>query len=216
MATTLITSNLIQSRYALFLASRSSAEDRYSSFDLCYGYFYQNRGNLIGSHLEESCLQLWSFLSSWGMVARGNALQGKSYAYLKDVVELINSNPQYYQSAIDTATYTSDMLSLYHGLKGKINLPQKSQKTVITKIMLGVYGCIPAFDQYVCETYGTSTIGDLTKKNIQSIVSTYKNHKAQIDNLATSTYVLSFNNSPITGLRYSAAKIIDMVAFARP
>ena len=149
------------------------------------------------------------------MVVRGNSLQKKSYAYLKDVVEFINHNPQYYLSTIDSATYPTEMLALYHGLKAKINLPQKSQKTVITKIMLGVYGCIPAFDQYVCETYGTSTMGDLTKKNIQGIVSTYNKHKQLIDTLAQATPVLSFNEH-IKGLTYTPAKIIDMIAFTRP
>lgn len=216
MAATVITPNLIQCRYALFVGSRSSATERYSSYDLCYGYFCQNKGKLIGPRLEESCLQLWSFLSSWGMVARGNALQGKSYAYLKDVVEFINRNPQYYQSTIDSATYPAEMLTLYHGLKAKINIPQKSQKTVITKIMLGVYGCIPAFDQYVCDTFGTSTMGDLSIRNISSVVSTYVSHKSQIDSLANNTPLLSFNRSYIVGLSYTPAKIIDMVAFARP
>lgn len=215
MAATVITSNLINSRYRTFLRNRASIDDRYSSYDLCYYYFYQNRGHLIGSNLVTSCLQLWAFLSSWGMVARGNALQGKSYTALQDVITFINNNPQYYFSAIDSSSYESDMLCLYQGLKKALNITQASQKTVITKIMLGVYGCIPAFDQYVCETFGTSTIGDLTKRNIKSVVDLYNKHKQLIDSKAVSTQLLSFNNTS-SGLTYTAAKVIDMVGFARP
>ena len=216
MAATLITPNLINRRYVLFVRHRSSVTERYSSYDLCYGYFYQNKGKLIGTRLEESCLQLWSFLSSWGMVARGNALQGKSYAYLKDAVDFINSNPQYYQSTIDSSIYSQEMLDLYDGLKKKINLLQRNQKTIITKIMLGVYGCIPAFDQYVCDTFGTSTTGNLSSQNIDSVISTYISHKDLIDSLANSTQLLSFNGSSTVGLSYTPAKIIDMIAFTRP
>ena len=216
MAATLITSKLIHSRYQSFILNRGSVNDRYASFDLCYSYFANNKGHLIGKDLESSCLQLWAFLGSWGMVARGNAMQGKSYAYLDKVIAFINSHPKYYSSVIDSPTYPEEMLELYKGLKNAINLSQKSQKTIITKIMLGVYGCIPAFDQYVCETYGTSTLGDLTYRNIQSIISTYTKHKVLIDKLASSTPVLSFGGSTSVGLTYSPAKIVDMVAFSRP
>ena len=215
MATIEITSQLISDRYSAFLKYRRGAEDRYSSFDLCYGYFFCNRGNLVGENLETSCLQLWAFLCSWGMVARGNAMQGKSYASLKHVIQFINDNPQYYLSNIDSNYYVEEMTTLYFGLKKALNLTQASQKTIITKIMLGVYACIPAFDQYVCETLGTSTIGDLTKRNIQSIISIYTKFKQQIESLVATTHVISFNGVPIKKLKYRPAKIIDMIAFTR-
>ena len=215
MAAIEITSQLIADRYSAFLKGRRSAEERYSSFDLCYYYFISNKGNLVGENLETSCLQLWAFLSSWGMVARGNAMQGKSYAVLKGVINFINNNPQYFLSRIDSKNYVEEMISLYFGLKKTLNLDQASQKTIITKIMLGVYACIPAFDQYVCETLGTSTIGDLSKRNIQSIVSIYKKHKEQIDSLVETTHVFSFNGVQIKKHNYSPAKIIDMIAFTR-
>ena len=215
MAAIEITSQLIADRYSAFLKGRRSAEERYSSFDLCYYYFISNKGNLVGENLETSCLQLWAFLSSWGMEARGNAMQGKSYASLKAVIQFINDNPQYYSSSISSHSYADEMLKLYHGLKAVLCLSQASQKTLITKIMLGVYACIPAFDQYVCETLGTSTIGDLSKRNIKSIVSIYDEHKEQIDSLVATTHVFSFNGVQIKKLNYSPAKIIDMIAFTR-
>ncbi len=216
MAALGITQKLITQRYNAFMIKRKTAEERYSSFDLCYGYFINNKGNLVGANMETSCLQLWAFLSSWGMVARGNAMQGKSYASLEDVIQFINDNQKYYLSKIDSNNYVDEMTALYFGLKKVLNLTQASQKTIITKIMLGVYACIPAFDQYVCETLGTSTIGDLSQRNIQSIVSIYNNHKQQIDSLAATTPVIPFNGSYINGLHYSPAKIIDMITFTRP
>lgn len=215
MAKLVITPQLIDQRYNAFMSKRGTVKERYSSFDLCFSYFISNRGKLLGSNLETSCLQLWAFLSSWGMVARGNAMQGKSYASLRDIIQFINDNPQYYFSKIDSNNYVDEMAALYLGLKKALNLTQASQKTIITKIMLGVYACIPAFDQYVCKTLGTSTIGDLSKRNIKSIVSIYKAHKKQIDLLASTTPVISFNGTNVNGLNYSPAKIIDMIAFTR-
>lgn len=213
MATT-ITTSIINSHYKEFMKQRGSIENRYASFDLCYLYFYTNRGKLSGSKMSESCMQLWAFLGSWGMIARGNALQEKSYAYLKEVIRFINKNPQYYNSSIDDPTYCDDMLRLYKGLKKALNLPQRSQKTVITKIMLGVYGCLPAFDTYVCNSLGTSTIGDLTKKNVNSIINIYNSNKKLIDSLSSCSSVRDFSDSP-TKEHYTPAKIIDMILFTR-
>ena len=190
-----MTSTQINQRYLTFMSQRVSIDDRYSSFDMCYWYFYHNRGKLIGKKLEESCLHLWAFLGSWGMITRGNALQGKSYSYLKKTIEFINKNPKYYASKIDSNNYVLEMMDLYKGLKLALNLSQKSQKTLISKIMLGVFACLPAFDQYVCETLRTSSIGDLSEENIRLVVNLYAAHKPQIDALSTHTPLMLFNGS---------------------
>ena len=204
------------------MSARLSEDYRYSSYDLCYGYFFSNRGHLINNNLEKSCLYLWAYLSSWGMVARGNELQDKSFAFLKPVVKYIQANPQYYTSSIDSPQYMPEMLELYGGLKRALRLNQKSQKTMITKIMLGVYGCIPAFDSRVSSFFKTTTIGNLSPKNIQSIIDFYtqRRHRNTIDNLARSTFLFDFSGTRLRAAgsinpSYSPAKIIDMIAFIR-
>ena len=92
-----------------FDEDRINNKHRYASFDFCYEYFYYNRGNLLGGNLQISCSQLWSYLGSWGMVARGNELQNRSYASLVDIISVINNNPEYYSIAIDSKNYVEKM-----------------------------------------------------------------------------------------------------------
>lgn len=198
-----------------FDEDRINNKHRYASFDFCYEYFYYNRGNLLGGNLQISCSQLWSYLGSWGMVARGNELQNRSYASLVDIISVINNNPEYYSIAIDSKNYVEKMMNLSTQLEEALHFEkQKSTKTVVTKIMLGAFACCPAFDNYFCKTFGTSTMGSLTKKNLQSIVEFYTYHKKIIDSI--SIYTLHFSDSDKKDtLPYTSAKIIDMYGFEK-
>ncbi len=194
---------------------RNSSTRRYAAFDLCYEYFYNNRRNLIGNNLQTSCCQLWAYLASWGMVMRGNELQRSSYAILTGVVKYIHSHSEYYNVKIEDKNYIDKILELYDGIDKALDLKeQKNKKTLITKIILGVYACCPAFDSRFCRTFGTSTSGRLSKRNLQSVVDFYKKHKLIFDNICF--YTLHFDKKEKNPcLKYTPAKLIDMYGFER-
>ena len=91
---------------------------------------------------------------------------------------------------------------------------QKSTKTLVTKVMLGAFACCPAFDNYFCKTFGTSTMGSLSPKNLQSIVKFYTDNKEVIDNISIHTLHFSDSDKKNT-LPYTSAKIIDMYGFKK-
>ncbi len=197
-----------------FIAYRSSNVHRYASWDFCYEYFYHNQGKLVGQQLQTSCMQLWSYLASWGMIVRGNELQRQSYACLVDVVKYINIHHKCYQVHLDDINYIDKMLTLYDELDQALNLhSQKNRKTLITKIMLGVYGCCPAFDSRFCTTFGLSTTGRLTRNNLMKVQEFYFDNINDINNENIQT--LSFGYSSIGSLRYPVAKLIDMYGFTK-
>ncbi len=197
--------------------NRENLNHRYTSFDFCYNYFYHNRSNLVGGNLQESCLQLWAFLASWGMIVRGNELQGKSYVALSDVVKYINKHSEYYDLEIEDKYYIKKVLDLYEGIDKALNFTeQKNRKTLITKIILGVYACCPAFDSRFCTTFSLSSQGHLTEKNLQVVVDFYRKHKKQIDSFNIPTEVLPFEKKgKMESLFYTPAKIVDMYGFER-
>ena len=190
---------------------------RYTSFDFCYNYFYNNKGNLVGDNLQESCLQLWAFLASWGMIVRGNELQGKSYVFLIDVIQYINKHPEYYDLTIEDKEYTKKVLNLYKGIDNALRFTkQKNKKTLITKIILGVYACCPAFDSNFCKVFHSSSQGNLTESNLQKIIDFYRDNKEQIDSLKISTQVSPFKGEvKRKSLFYTPAKLIDMYGFQK-
>ena len=93
------------------------------------------------------------YLASWGMLRGSTDLLWKSTKYLQPVIEYISKvNKKVWE--IDVDSYTPEnikkIVEIYGGIKGKLNLDQKSHLIVITKILLGVIGFIPAFDTNFC------------------------------------------------------------------
>ncbi len=174
----------------IFNQSNQKSGTRYATFDLCYGYFNSNRKNLIDNNLEKSCYVLWSYLASWGM------LRGSSF--------LLQMNPSY-----------DKIKSL---LTPKTESKTIPSKTLVTKIMLGVFGCIPAYDRYFIESFKSEGTGfcspKLSPKSIECISDFYTTHKTEIDNLIENSKVKDFYGNE-TGLKYPIAKIIDMYGFQK-
>lgn len=78
-----------------FLDVRTPNE-RYSSFDYCYNYFYSfyrdDRLKDLSSkeNVQMSCLQLGFYLASWGMFRGSSTLLKKSVKYFKPLIEWLS------------------------------------------------------------------------------------------------------------------------------
>jgi len=87
-------------------------------------------------------------------------------------------------------------------------LPNGASDILITKIMLGTFGCVPAFDTYFKKGFGVSTFGP---KALRKIGEFYTANAEVIDRNRVAT--LDFATGRATERRYSRAKVIDMVFF---
>jgi hypothetical protein len=83
-------------------------------------------------------------------------------------------------------THTHEVLALSHRVRRAFSVP--ASDILVTKTMLGVFGCVPAFDRYF-----------------------YIGHQAKID--ARRIFTLDFDSGLDTKRRYSIAKVIDMIFF---
>lgn len=79
---------------------------------------------------------------------------------------------------------------------------------LVTKIMLGVYGNVPALDKYVKKGIGVSTFGE---KSLRAVRELYRANAALIDRSRVRT--LHFVTGKPTRRRYTRAKVIDMACF---
>lgn len=197
---------------------------RFATYDFCHSYFVKNRKELLSSRMEESCIRLWSFLGSWGML-RGSSqlLKENSPASLKPVIECIANTPEEIWN-IDVEQYEEkqqDLIKLYKSIEKALiegsskkdcdGKPLKTFKptcTLITKIMMGVFGIVPAFDTFFCRTFGDYRFDE---KALNSIYEFYKTNKDAID--AIKIPVMDFDGKAIPGLYYKKAKLIDMYGF---
>ncbi len=134
--------------------ARLDARARYASFDYCYNYFqsFHERGDAPGlagsAHVESSCLQLGFYLASWGMLRGSSILLQRSVRNFIPVIEAIAEMPGEIWT-IDANDYSpSNCGALIDAVRRiRRSFPERASETLVTK-MLGVFGCVPAFDLY--------------------------------------------------------------------
>lgn len=194
--------------------------DRYASFDYCFNHFQRNRNNpqsLLGANLELSCNQLGFYLASWGMLRGSSFLLQRSAKHFIPLVELIATAPTELWE-LDVHKYDSNGLSLLIDWAAKIReaLHPKDWETsqgvatdiLVTKVLLGVFGCVPAFDTYFKKGFSVSTF---SKGSLQRIGKFYIANAKEIDDLRIPT--LDFATGKPSEILYTRAKIIDMAFF---
>ncbi|MFI3331689.1 MAG: hypothetical protein R3Y38_07785 [Rikenellaceae bacterium] len=199
---------------------------RFASFDMCYNYFLRHKECLIDD-MEKSCCVLWSYLGSWGML-RGSSflLQDKNPSFFEDLIRYIQNDCQDVFD-IDVDNYVDNGIieriievykKIYLLLGGDTTTPSS---TLVTKIMLGVFGCITAFDQFFCETLGDLMPGTgikskiVSKNSLKAIYDFYKNDslKGVIDEYSEKIKVANIFGADDLIFDYPKAKIIDMYGF---
>lgn len=77
-----------------------------------------------------------------------------------------------------------------------------------TRILLGVFGCVPAFDSYFKKGFGVWTY---SQGSLAKVGRFYQEQAELIDGLRQPT--LSVETGQATSLLYTRAKVIDMVFF---
>jgi hypothetical protein len=188
---------------------------RYASFDYCFNYFQAHReaGQLDaladGPGLQLSCLQLGFYLASWGML-RGGELRSRSMRAFAPVVKLIAETPGEIW-CIDADRYSEEttrtaLLGFAEDVRR--SLDHGATDTLVTKIMLGTTGCVPAFDRFFRRGFGVATLCDAALRKIGGF---YRDNTNSIE--AHRKHTLDFDTELSTPRRYTRAKVIDMVFF---
>jgi len=191
--------------------------ERYASFDYCYNYFYgfyeKNKLDQLASkeRLHESCLQIGFYLASWGMMRGSSFLLEKSARNFKPLIVAISKMDRKLWE-IDVDSYNDENIQLLIKCKeeiinalGKENNPSD---TLITKIMLGVFGTVPAYDQYFRKSF---KVYKFNKKSLIKIKQFYEDNKEIFDSYDLRTF--DFITGEETKHKYSIAKLVDMCGF---
>jgi hypothetical protein len=216
----------IAANVAKYFGDRSPVE-RAASFDYCFNYFqgFRARDEIAAlaspANVESSCLHLGYYLASWGMLRGSSVLHTKSYRFFVPVIQAIAQEPEAVWG-IDVDKYTEANIAELLELSRRISaaMAAKSAKgdpvtapteTLVTKVLLGIFGSVPAFDTFF--KLGFRTVTDKAVKTDRStfgaIREFYTANLAAIDQQRART--LDFASGRPTPLRYTRAKVIDMV-----
>ena len=138
---------------------KKESQNRYCSWEYCYSAFSKvAKKGYESSDTEYLALHLAGYLASWGMY-RGSSALLKNYHYLihKDLIQILYAEEYLPLFSVDETNYKtylhlidkvySQIEQHYSTLRAK-EKQLKPSATLITKIMLGVYGCVPAYDRF--------------------------------------------------------------------
>lgn len=200
----------IEANLKAYLGAREPTA-RYASFDYCFNHFHRRRGELTtpGGGLELSCLHLAFYLASWGMLRGSSVRLQRSVKHYAPVVEVVEAtDPDLWR--LDADRYSEDSIELVLETARQIRsaFPEGASDILVSKIMLGVFGCVPAFDSYFKKGFRVSTFG---KKALRRVGEFYAENQAVID--AHRVHTLDFETGAETDVLYTCAKMIDMAFF---
>ena len=199
--------------------AKSNPDDRYTSFDYCYNHFL--KADNLTKDIEKSCLTLGFYLASWGMFRGSSFLLQKSVKHFEPTI--------YYISTLDSSIWKIDVdnytdqniqtiITIYKEIKDRLIINGNADLTLITKILLGVFGFVPAFDNYFSNAFreianGQCGFRKVNTKSLTCIKKFYEANKRSIDDLSKQTFTTDFATGQKTGINYPKAKIIDMYGF---
>lgn len=192
---------------------------RYSSFDYCFNYFqrFKNKKDLANKeNIQNSCLHLAFYLASWGMLRNSFLLQ-KSIKFYEPLIKYISEQddsfwkidvPSYSEANIERLVKCGNDIKTILSAGGKY----KVSDTLITKIMLGVFGNVPAFDAYF---KNGSDLGTFNKKALVGIRDFYAKdgYSELISCEANRIKTFEYHNNISNSRPYTKAKVIDMIFF---
>jgi hypothetical protein len=92
----------------------------------------------------------------------------------------------------------------------RTSLPGGQSQTLVTKTMLGVFGCVPAYDRYFRDAFGATTFGP---KSLSGLEVYYRANAEAIDAYRVAT--IDFATGADSNRCYTRAKVIDMVFFTK-
>lgn len=204
---------------------------RYKSWEHCRNAFLKNRSSNYEDVSDYLCLHLAFYLASWGMYRGSSFLLQKDYKVHRNVIKMIlderyeslwsvgvhelMEHPKEIELIVEVGKKIMDVYSntyqtekeIYceNGKNITISRKNHASDTLITKILLGTFGCVPAYDQAFTSSIKKYAIAD-DHYGGESIRALAKYYIANYD-------VLERKRSEINkgGTVYTQMKIIDMI-----
>lgn len=189
---------------------------RYMSWRHCYRVFSENRNITDEQVIDYLSLHLAIYLASWGMLRNSFLLQ-KDYKVHIPIVKIIQEqkyNPLHGISAVELREeHSLDLLNditerirdCYAREKPSIDgITNNATDTLVTKILLGTLGCVPAFDRYYINSVKKNHIskGLFSRNSVRSVAKFYTDNLETFENLR--------HELSECGIEYPPMKLMDM------
>ena len=198
--------------------SRDDENGRFHSWEHCYYNFYKARSEKKPNE-DYLSLQLAFYLASWGMYRGSSFLLEKDYRVHIPVVNMI-LRPKYdvllgadykvllYEDSQALLWELSKGVEEYNErvrsqVKGE-NIKNPVSQTLITKILMGTLGCVPAYDRYFIMGIIKEKVakGTYDKESVKSLAEFYGKYNEKLDS--------ERSNWRVEDIEYPQMKLLDM------
>ena len=209
---------VVDSSIKFFNDLKDDENGRYRSWEHCYSHFINAR-EAKDINIDYLSLQLAFYLASWGMYRGSSFLLQKDYRIHIPVVKELLRNKYNPLAGIECTALgeesnqnllmdLNEFLNDYYDkirreVKGN-DLKNKLSDTLITKILMGTLGCVPAYDRYFIAGIKKQkvAVGKYNIKSIMQLVEFYKINSKQLE------YVRA--KMTVGDMLYPQMKILDM------
>ncbi|MGD9901442.1 MAG: hypothetical protein AB7S44_02765 [Spirochaetales bacterium] len=137
------------------------SDTRYKSWEWCHMFFIKNKKTKNQKKIDQMALQLAFYLASWGMYRGSSYLLQRDYKAHKPAIrEILNKKYNLlwnYNPTTENIEKAKKLLfdkdeGIYWKVKKSYTnyygVEDESSDILTTKILMGTFGCIPAFDRY--------------------------------------------------------------------
>ena len=177
--------------------SRTDENVRFRSWEHCYYNFYKGRSEKTPNE-DYLSLQLAFYLASWGMYRGSSFLLEKDYRVHIPVVNMIlcskydvllGANYKVLLNEDNQALLwelSESLEEYYKGIRFQVkgeNIKTPVSKTLITKILMGTLGCVPAYDEYFIKGIVKEKVatGTYNKDSVKSLAEFYEKYNEKLD-----------------------------------
>ena len=149
---------MIEEQIQKYCDAMSEGHHRYRSWDYCFEYFAKHQPSEFPASTDriEASLQLGFFLASWGMYRGRSFLLQRNYLVHWAVIDEIahpNFSELWNQEEVEQRVFEHDSALIQKIIDAANSIreayqPDEVRDTLVTKIILGTFGCFPACDRY--------------------------------------------------------------------
>lgn len=193
---------------------------RYKSWEHCYSFFKNNHLNLSDVEKDYGMLQLAFYLASWGMYRGSSFLLHKDYKIHKYVLDVILDKKYHklWDLKLSEEDNINDYIELLFLLKSEIIASYKDNvyfsnsskrninvtDTLVTKIILGTFGNVPAYDRYFKSGLKFHGIEEVSFNNSSYV------KLVEFYNIFRKDFNRMKRDTKKDGIEYPIMKLIDM------
>lgn len=211
--------DIVNTVMSFYNSLKEHENHRYLSWEYCFNAF---RDSETGDNVDYLSLQLAFYLASWGMYRGSSGLLWKDYKIHAGAVQILKKYDSIHcgaereinETQIDTIIEAKNELKEYYSkiqfVKPTKDGDKKSKispsDTLISKILLGTLGCVPAYDRLLRAGFDEMTSIKIGKSlNPKSLGTLFKFASSNQDSFKTLSEKINRN-----GVHYPLMKLVDM------